>query len=415
MEVVVRLRLVDIAGAAACDRLELDQLEPDLRRKRLRRGVELLRRERREAALVVRDRSHASTPSPGGSGAGNESGPYGSAGLVAGLLSELEPGERVLGLHDAGRAVAALQPHEVVQRAGLSDVLRDVRGTGGGTLPCLKSPIANLTSLSDFAIPWVFGTSSVSRSQPVVFADVTNHFACFAPMSESMPSFIASAPELRDRVARVDSLRAALVAEVAARAVPDSVLLRVRLEPLDLRLVAWVSDEAHPLGQRRRAEEVGVGLHRVALGDAAAAHDAERLLVDHVHPLLRDDVLLLAGIGVAGFEPRRDRADLAPEGLHVHDEVLHDRQVPHRRDHRDVARLGDVVHPRLAGEHGRAVHAHPARAADHHPAALAIRERPVVLVLDDVEDVEQRRPLGRVDLVLERAPARPRRRRSARS
>ena len=67
-------------------------------------------------------------------------------------------------------------------------------GTGGGTLPCLKSPIANLTSLSDFATPWVFGTSSVSRSQPVVFAEVTNHFACFAPMSESMPSFIASAP-----------------------------------------------------------------------------------------------------------------------------------------------------------------------------------------------------------------------------
>ena len=54
----------------------------------------------------------------------------------------------------------------------------------------------------------------------------------------------------------------------------------------------------------------------------------------------------------------------------------------------------------LAGEHGRAVHAHPARAADHHPAALAVGERPVVLVLDDVEAVEQRRLLGRVDLVL---------------
>ena len=185
--------------------------------------------------------------------------------------------------------------------------------------------------------------------------------------------------ELRDRVARVDALRAALVAEVAARAVPDAVLLRVRLEPLDRRLVAWVSDEAHALGERGGPEEVGVGLHRVALGDAAAAHDAERLLVDRVHPLLRDDVLLLAGIGVAGLERRRDRADLSPEGLHVDDEVLHDRHVPHRRDHRHVARLGDVDHPRLAREHGRAVHAHAARAADHHPAALAIRERPVVL------------------------------------
>ena len=74
---------------------------------------------------------------------------------------------------------------------------------------------------------------------------------------------------------------------------------------------------------------------------------------------------------------------------------------------RHVARLRDVVHARLAGEHGRAVHAHPARAADHHAAALAVRERPVVAVLDDVEHVEQRRPLRRVDLVLaQRALAR---------
>ena len=37
MEVVVGLGLVDVAGAAAGDGLELDQLEPDLRRERLRR------------------------------------------------------------------------------------------------------------------------------------------------------------------------------------------------------------------------------------------------------------------------------------------------------------------------------------------------------------------------------------------
>src|SRR6478609_9441860 len=40
--------------------------------------------------------------------------------------------------------------------------------------------------------------------------------------------------ELRDRVAGVDALRAALVAEEAARAVPDAVLAVVLLEPLDL-------------------------------------------------------------------------------------------------------------------------------------------------------------------------------------
>ena len=67
-------------------------------------------------------------------------------------------------------------------------------GNGGGTFPWRRSFIAKPTSLSERTTPCVFGTSSVSRSQPVVFAEVTNHFACLAPMSESMPSFIASAP-----------------------------------------------------------------------------------------------------------------------------------------------------------------------------------------------------------------------------
>ena len=69
-------------------------------------------------------------------------------------------------------------------------------GKGGGTLPCLASVMANFVSLIAMRMPWVFGTSSVSRSQPVVRAEVTNHLACFAPMSLSMPCLIASAPSL---------------------------------------------------------------------------------------------------------------------------------------------------------------------------------------------------------------------------
>ena len=67
-------------------------------------------------------------------------------------------------------------------------------GTGSGTFPWRASRIANFICLMEETMPCVFGTSSVSRSQPVVSAEVTNHSACFAPMSSSMPSLIDSAP-----------------------------------------------------------------------------------------------------------------------------------------------------------------------------------------------------------------------------
>jgi hypothetical protein len=101
---------------------------------------------------------------------------------------------------------------------------------------------------------------------------------------------------------------------------------------------------------------------------------------------------------VAGLEPGLDRADLRPERLHVDDEVLEHGHVPHRRDDRHVAAVDDRLHALLAGEHGAAVHAHAARPADHHATTFPVGERPVEAVLDDVEDVEQARPLGRLDL-----------------
>ncbi len=64
VEVVVGLGLVDVACAAARDCLELVELDVEHRRERLRGRVQLLRRERGEAALVVGDLHPAAAISP---------------------------------------------------------------------------------------------------------------------------------------------------------------------------------------------------------------------------------------------------------------------------------------------------------------------------------------------------------------
>src|SRR5436190_3830833 len=77
VQVVVGLRLVDVAGAAARHGLQLDELQADLRRERLRRRIELLGGEGGEAALAVGDASHPSAG--GGSTPGWSSGPFSRA------------------------------------------------------------------------------------------------------------------------------------------------------------------------------------------------------------------------------------------------------------------------------------------------------------------------------------------------
>ena len=121
---------------------------------------------------------------------------------------------------------------------------------------------------------------------------------------------------------------------------------------------------------------------------------SDSLWID-AHPLLRDHVLAPGRRHrVAGLEVGVDGAELRPEGVHVDDEVLaRPAGCPSARSPARDPASAMLAHPHLAGEHRGAVHPHPAGAADHHPAALAVGERAVVAVLDDVEDVEQRRPL----------------------
>src|SRR5439155_22357435 len=132
--------------------------------------------------------------------------------------------------------------------------------------------------------------------------------------------------ELCDRVTRVNASRTALVAEVATRAVPDAVLVVEPVQALDGGLIPHVADKPHALRERGGPEELRIRLHRVALRDAAAAHDAERLLLDHVHLLLGDDPLLLRDLVITRIEPRLYGPDLLPERAHGDDECLDHRQ-----------------------------------------------------------------------------------------
>ena len=99
-----------------------------------------------------------------------------------------------------------------------------------------------------------------------------------------------------------------------------------------LLVVARVADEAVGLGERGRADEAGVHLHRQAVRDARAALDAGHRLGDVDHRLAGDDVLAL-GHGLLGEQPGGDAPDLLPvDRVHVDDQVLDDGHVAHRLD-----------------------------------------------------------------------------------
>ena len=102
------------------------------------------------------------------------------------------------------------------------------------------------------------------------------------------------AAQAHDLVHRRHALRAGVDAGEAVGAVVDPVrVVGEVVEPLVVCAVARIADEAVGLRERGRADEVGVGLHRQARGDAGAALDAGDRLGDVDHRLGRDDVLAL--------------------------------------------------------------------------------------------------------------------------
>src|SRR5439155_5918823 len=139
----------------------------------------------------------------------------------SGLLQELDATERVLTLDDPERALAVLPLDQLAQEPRFLHVLRHVWRDRRRHLavPGQLEREADLLDRFDDALRL---RHELGLAQP---ARGLGRFD--EPLRVLRTHVVVDVeadrlgPELRDRIARVDPLRAALIAEVAARAVPD--------------------------------------------------------------------------------------------------------------------------------------------------------------------------------------------------
>src|SRR5437763_11833714 len=174
------------------------------------------------------------------------------------MVAVLELREGALSLDVTERALAILLADDLAQVAGLAHVLRHVRREREARLVVLGEVHRELHLLHrrDDALRLRHELGLAQPARRLGRADEPLRVLGAHVAVDAVADRLRA--ELRDRVARVDALRAALVAEEAARALPDPVLAAVLLEPLDRGAVARVADEAHALRERLRAEELGV-------------------------------------------------------------------------------------------------------------------------------------------------------------
>ena len=266
-------------------------------------------------------------------------------------------------------------------------------GNGGGTLPRRASLSANFVCLIAATTPASSArarsraasrSSSAERDEPL---RVLRAHVVVDPLLDRLGA------ELGDRVARVDALRAALVAEVAARAVPDPVLFVVARSAARRRRWSRASPTkrnpfASAAGPRNSGSD-SIELHSETqqphMMQSASLWITFICCCETMRSFSRDLV-------VAGSSHGLIARILLQNGSMSTTRSLTIGRFPIAEITGTWPAVDDRLHPLLAGEHGAAVHAHPARAADHHPAALAVGERAVVLVLDQVEHVEQAAP-----------------------
>ena len=375
VQVVLGLRLVDVAGAAAREAGDVDQLDAELLGDRARRGVELLLREAGQAAGVVGVAALHVASFSSAAVAGRRRG--------ARLSCVLSPAPRA--------ACAACAPRRSSSPCAAS----------AGSAPCRPAPASARTGSSLIAASGADRLGHQVRLEQVaglVASTRRTPCACRAPSSRVHALLEDLGAQLGDRVARVDALRAALAAEVAARAVPDA--------------VRAVDSSSRSLPPRSRTSPT----KRAALASAAGPRKSGSASIElhsetqQPHRMQSASFMIwsssscwtrhsLTGGSASGVvQVRLDRPDLVPERLHVDDQVLDHRQVAHRRDRpaRGPASTSGFIGVLQAST------APPSMRMPHEPQTamrqrLAVGERAVALVLDDVEHVEQRRRLGGVD------------------
>src|SRR3954447_7024310 len=170
------------------------------------------------------------------------------------FLGELDATERMLALDDAERAVTALFLHEVVEGTRLANPLGDVRRERRRDLALLQQPERELRLLDrrDDALGLRHELSLAEPAGRQRRADEPLRVLGAHVVVDALLDRLGA--QLGNRVTRVDALRAALVAEVAPRAVPDPMLLVIGVEPLDIGVVARVADEPHALRERCRPQ-----------------------------------------------------------------------------------------------------------------------------------------------------------------
>ena len=191
--------------------------------------------------------------------------------------------------------------------------------------------------------------------------------------------------DLEDGLGDLDAARAGVGAVEDRPAAPHAVLVGEDLQPLVAALVARVEDEPMGVDDGRRSDVPGLGPERGARGRARGAQDALRGVVVALALRRRLDALPFGRRRVVD-EERLDALELVEEPVHVDDQVLDDRQPGQRRDGDPPP--AELLDAQLAGQPVAPVDEHRVRAAHAVGARAPEGQRPVLLVLDPVEQVQ---------------------------